>query len=337
MHIEAFSESRAPTQPELNEDALVVLPGRAYAVIDGVSDRDGTRYDGMLAGRYAAQLVAGTLERLCAGGAVPPEAETVVPRLTETIQLAYHQFGRVEAARQDWGGRLCCTLALALVDARQVRLVLVGDSGVRVNGTDILQMTKDLDRITATLRSHAWHRAAARGADPVVRDQVARQVTWHGTAQDPAPLAPLLGAADLAEIGAAAAAECTEALPHVPRADMLHLLRHGIVAGQGVFQNSTDTVLGYGCLDGFEVPRTLMRIATMDRGSVRTLELFTDGYFRPGAGFGIAAWEAAFAQVEAEDPAKVGVHRSTKGSIPGTGSAAGRWADDRTYVGVKLR
>ncbi len=331
MRLEAATCSRDPANPAANEDALVVLPGRAYAVIDGMSDRIGARYDGMLAGRYAARLAAATLEHLFAAGAAPPPAEDVVPMLTAAVQAAYLRHGMTEAAQKDWGARLCCTLALALHDGPRIRLVLVGDSGVRVNGRDVLQMTKDIDRITATLRSHAWHRAAGRTPDPLVRDRLARQVTWHGITQDPAPLAPLFGAADLAAIGTAAEAECTATLPHVPRADILHLLRHGIVAGQGDFQNSTDSVLGYGCLDGFEVPRTLMRIATLEARTVETLELFTDGYFEPGDGFGLAAWEAAHAKVETEDPAKVGRYRSTKGSVPG------RWADDRTYLAVGWR
>ena len=46
-----------PLRAEANEDAFVVLPGRAYAVIDGVSDRTGMRYDGELSGRHAARLV----------------------------------------------------------------------------------------------------------------------------------------------------------------------------------------------------------------------------------------------------------------------------------------
>ena len=62
MRIEAFSEAKNPRAPEANEDALLILPGRAYAAIDGVSDRDGTRYDGVLAGRFASTLVRRRLE-----------------------------------------------------------------------------------------------------------------------------------------------------------------------------------------------------------------------------------------------------------------------------------
>ena len=64
---------------------------------------------------------------------------------------------------------------------------------------------------------------------------------------------------------------------------------------------------------------------------VDLLELFSDGYFKLGEGFGVAAWERAFAEVEAEDPHKIGRYMSTKGTTPTI------LTDDRTYLGVRLR
>jgi len=319
IHLEAFSASRDQARPDANEDAFVVLPGRAYAVIDGVSDRTGARYDGELSGRHAARLIAATLERLLL--AAPPPVGSIVPTLTATLHEAYLRHGTLAAAEASWGARLCCTLALALHDGAQLHLVLVGDSGIRLNGRQVLQMNKDLDRITATLRSHAWHAVT----NPDARDGIARQVTWKGTGQNPTPLAPHLTSENLAAIAAAAEAECLATLPHVPRADIAHLLTRGIVGAQGDYQNVPDSILGYACLDGFAVPRTLMHITTVEARSIDTLELFTDGYFARGATPTLAAWEQARAEVEAQDPAKTGRFRSTKAT------------DDRTYVGVVVR
>lgn len=327
IRLEASTVARDPARPEANEDAFVVLPGRAYAVIDGVSDRTGTRYDGELSGRHAARLVAATLERLLLGA--PPPVESIVPTLTATLHEAYRRHGTLAAAERDWGNRLCCTLALALHDGPQLHLVLVGDSGIRLNGRELLQMDKDLDFVTSTLRSHAWHRVA--DPDPVRRDQVARQVSWKGLGQETSVFAPDLSPADLAAIGAAAEAELVAALPHVQRADIVHLLTNGIVGAQGDYQNTTGSVLGYACLDGFAVPRSLMQISTIAARGVETLELFTDGYFDVGETATLASWEARHREVEAEDPAKVGRFRSTKGSVPG------KWSDDRTYVGVTYK
>jgi hypothetical protein len=57
MRIEAFSEAKTPDDPAANEDQLLILPGRGHAVIDGVTDRTGHRYDGLLAGRLASLTV----------------------------------------------------------------------------------------------------------------------------------------------------------------------------------------------------------------------------------------------------------------------------------------
>jgi hypothetical protein len=70
----------------------------------------------------------------------------------------------------------------------------------------------------------------------------------------------------------------------------------------------------------------LVRTIDRPKSSFQTLELFTDGYFAPGAVPKVAAWEAAFAEVERDDPDKLHHYPSVKGSI-------GRIrADDRTVV-----
>src|SRR4051794_12821506 len=43
MQIEAFSQGKDPTAPHANEDRFVILPGRAYAVIDGATAKTGAR------------------------------------------------------------------------------------------------------------------------------------------------------------------------------------------------------------------------------------------------------------------------------------------------------
>lgn len=43
MLLEAFSQGKKFGHPEANEDSFVAIPGAGYAVIDGVTDRNGTR------------------------------------------------------------------------------------------------------------------------------------------------------------------------------------------------------------------------------------------------------------------------------------------------------
>jgi serine/threonine protein phosphatase PrpC len=332
MRIEAFSEGKDPGRPEANEDRFVVLPGLAYAVIDGVSDRLGTRYDGMLAGQYGAVLVQRTLQAELAGAAGPPgDARALVGTLTQAIAAAYGRHGTLEAARADANRRFSATLALAIERPDALEILLVGDSGIRLGGARDIRLDKDLDRITATTRRHAWREIARRIDDPARREALSRRVAWAGTAQDPVALQGVLGGEDLAEIEAHAVADAAHAMPHLPRAAIAALVRGGIVDAQGPHQNDGASPLGYSCLDGFPVPAALVHHEIVPRAGLDCVELYTDGYFKPGAGFGIEAWERAFAEAEREDPHKLGPHASVKGTL---GAIK---ADDRTYLGVRWR
>ena len=329
MLIEAFSAARDPADSTTNEDTLVVLPGRAYAVIDGVTDRSGLRYDGMLSGRYAAGLLAGELERGF-DDAMLRAPMLAVARLTTAMARVYAAHGNTGAARADWGQRIAATLALATTDDDAVRIVLVGDNGVRLNGVEVVRAEKDLDRITSLLRAHTWHLAATRTQDAEQRERAARAVAMHGTAQDAAGLPAPLMAADLTALHASALAESLRTMPHLPADLVSALLASGIAHGQGVHENNPDSALGYSCLDGFPVPEKLVRVLERPRAKVTTIELFTDGYFQPGEAFGVASWEAAFREVERTDAEKVRTHLAPKGSTPRV------FADDRTYLGVRL-
>jgi hypothetical protein len=328
--IEAFSEAKDPSAPHANEDRFTILPGRAYAVIDGVTDRLGTRYRGMLSGQYAATIVKDALEfALCRPGG-PRVPEALIATLTQAIADEYRFHGILEAAQRDWNHRFSATLALALVGDDVVDIVLVGDSGVRVNGSNILQVNKDLDLITSILRQQAWSVIGTRTEDPIAREKASRRITWFGTRQHPNALSDMLSSNDIAAIEQRAMAKNAAALPQVPRAEIEALLRGGIVNAQGAYQNNTGTVLGYSVLDGFEVPSQLVQFRRLPRAEVHSLELYSDGYFKPGADFGVASWEEAFREVERDDPAKVLQYLSPKGST------ATHWSDDRTYLGVRF-
>ncbi len=327
MRIEAFSVGKDPARPDANEDRLVVLPGRGYAVIDGVTDRVGARYDGMLAGQYGATLVADALTTLltpceCA------DARALVPALTAAIEAAYARHGTLERARGDRNYRFSATLALALERADHFEILLVGDSGVRLGGGREIRLEKDLDLVTATLRREAWNALAARGVDGAARQTASRRVALHGSRLAQLDLAGALDEADLAAIEREAVAAALARMPHLPRADVERLVQGGIVNAQGDYQNARGSALGYSCLDGFEVAMEFVHHERVAREAAPTVELYTDGSFKPGDGFGVDSWERAFAEVEAEDPAKIGRYPSAKGTL---GAVK---ADDRTYLGV---
>jgi hypothetical protein len=334
--LEAFTLGKKLGQPEANEDSMVIMPGLGYAVIDGVTDRNGTRYGEMLSGQFASRVVqrAAQLYLLAQGVAGKQEMQFqggphFVDWLTRAMRDAYVAYGRLEAVAADWRLRGSCTIMAALAIGDRLEVVAVGDSGIRINGTETLQVLKPLDDVTALLRREAWHYFGDGGSDPNECDRLAGLITWQGTQNQKRD--PGIGADAVAEIERRALAAARAHLPAVPEKELLLLIQHGISNGQGKFQNVTEPVLAYGGIDGFDVPDRHVETRSYRLSDIETIELFSDGYFKLGKGFGVASWEAAFAEVEAEDPHKIGRYMSTKGTT------ASVLTDDRTYLGVRLK
>ena len=327
MQIAAFSAAKDPDRPEANEDRFVVVQDRLYAVIDGVTDRPGRRYDGRAGGRLAAETVELALLALAQDEACRTiDAAGLVQRLGEAFQSAYRRHGVLDAAAASDANRIGSTLALAVDRGDRLAFFLIGDSGVRLDGRDVTVHDKDLDHITATLRGFAYRRLAAAGADPDATELASRALCWRGTRTLPAEARPWISEADLAAIREEALARLAADLPGIAAADITRLALDGIVGAQGDYQNRFDHPLGYACLDGFGLVASAVETFERPKADVATVELYTDGYFALPASPTIAAWEATADEVERVDPAKVTLHPSTKGSL-------GRIrADDRTVV-----
>lgn len=329
MWIEAFSAGKNPAAPEANEDRFVVLPGRAYAVIDGVTDRAGVSYDGRSSGRIAAELIQSALERLLCDAAADPAPLELIQTLSDEIAAAYRRHGLSDRAALEPNLRFGATLALFRHRPDCDELVLVGDSGIRLDGASLYQVEKPLDAITASLRIAAWRVLEQRTGDIATLTRLGRQIVFHGATQGIDHLEGLLDAADLAGIADAAATHSASLFPDLPLDAITGLIAGGIVNGQFPHQNSATSLLGYSCIDGFEVPPELVTMQRFPRGSVSTVELFSDGYFSQPDGFGVATWEDAADAVERIDPFKVGRYPSVKGSHGALRT------DDRTYVGIR--
>lgn len=85
-------------------------------------------------------------------------------------------------------------------------------------------------------------------------------------------------------------------------------------------QNNKNHPLGYGVIDGGETPRKFIKAHKFKLQDVKTIEIFTDGYFAIPKKASIGAWEKMHQQVEKEDPYKYKKYKSTKPK------------DDRTIV-----
>lgn len=261
MLLEAFSEGKRFGHPEANEDSFVAIPGVGYAVIDGVTDRNGTRYGGMLSGQFASLTVKQATERFfLEQQAFRPDADfayrgprAFVDYLTAALHDAYAAHGVLGAVEHDWKLRAGCTIVAAFQVGDRLEIVAVGDSGIRVNETDLIWVLKPLDDVTSILRREAWRYFEALGLPAGECDELAGKLTWRGTRHQ-ATEGRTADAAVIEEIERRALRACRAHLPDAPETELLVLIQDGIEHGQGGFQNVTDKVLGYGGLDGFAVP-----------------------------------------------------------------------------------
>ncbi|HMR32006.1 MAG TPA: hypothetical protein PKA13_13905 [Geminicoccaceae bacterium] len=331
MRIEAFSEGKDLDAPEANEDQLLILPGRGHAVIDGVTDRTGHRYDGMLAGKVAGRTVQAAVAALLVDPPPPDSlAGVLVERASAAIRAAYQRYGILDTARVDRTRRFGATLALAVDYGDAFRFVLIGDSGLRLDGVETIVNDTGLDLVNAGLRQEAYRMVAAAGGSPEDQARVGRACAFEGAAALVPAMRPWLDEAGLGALRRRCIDLARSRLPHVPLADLETLIDGGILRGQPHFQNTGRGPLAYAVLDGFEIPMTAVRVIDRPKAGLASIELFSDGYFEAGAEPSVAAWEAAFVEVERVDPLKIDRYPSVKGT-------SGRVrADDRTVVVVRL-
>ena len=330
MRIEAFSEGKNLDDPNANEDQLLILPDRGYAVIDGVTDITGRVFDGMRTGR----LASGIVQRAAADFLTDPaetsrRPEALIERASAALRDAYVRYGVLDEVQADPHLRFGATLTIAADLGRIFRFIVIGDSGLRLNAAEIAHVDTGLDHVTAALRQEAYAAVAEAGGDLEAQRYVSRVCSFYGAAALHQDMQPWLDAERLARVRERSLARCRARFPKVPERDLAHLLDRG-VSGQTRFQNNVVSPLSYGVLDGFDVPMPVVHVFERPRESLQSIELFTDGYFKPPPTASVAAWEASFAEVERIDPEKIDTYPSVKGS------SARMRTDDRTVVVVHL-
>jgi len=329
VRIEAFSEGKNPDAPGANEDQFVVLPRRGFAVIDGVTDITGRVYDGMRTGQLASAIVQRAAAEFLADHPDDGHPEELVARATAALAAVYGRYGILDEVRADPARRFGATLTIAVDLGESFRFILIGDSGVRLNGDETIVVDGGLDAVTATLRQEAYRQVALAGGDLEAQRKVSRAASFHGAATLHPEMVQWIDERRLAALYRGSFERSRRRFPKAPEADIRWLLDRG-VSGQSRFQNNTISPFSYAVLDGFEIPMSLVRVVDRPRATLRSIELFTDGYFKPGATPELATWEDSFREVERIDPEKINAYPSVKGSSDRMRT------DDRTLVIVRF-
>ncbi len=325
MNVEVFSQAKNPDNPGANEDRYLVLPDRAYAVIDGVTDKTGRRYGGLTGGQIAGRIIEQAIRDACAERAPDMiETEWLLRRIKLLFADAYARFGLLDASGTFPATPFAANVVLALVGTERVKFLIIGDCGLRLNGTETFLAHFPIDSIGAAIRKAVWRQVIEKEGDRETADRTARSYTIAGLRAVLPETDRWVGPEDLTRIREEALSDVSAALPGVPPALLKDALEEGI-ADQHRYANRIHP-LGFPIVNGLPIPCSMKVSFDRKISEIETIELFSDGYFGCPEGTIITDWEAWYAHVEAVDPARVAGFASTKGSV------GRRLADDRTIL-----
>lgn len=316
MRLELFNMSKFRDGQREGDDVALALPGLAYGVFDGATDPLGSVIDGMGAGRIAALAMAEAVTRLVAD---PDQmyglsVEDILLRLSGDLAAQTAPLGLIVPPST--------TLALALDLTNEWRFIILGDSGIRINGERILRHEKIIDAVSS-------HARVMFMKDRLALERLEDQA--EGEARD----AALLGLDGAVERGMLTPARLRDIIDatidatglQAAAAEVETFLRGGIKT-QFQVGNDMHHPLGFDTLNGTLPQRGEWIDLRLPKSDVHSIEIFSDGYAKIPQGIGVAAFEAAFAEVEAEDYHKIGAYAGVKGSTKA------QVFDDRTILAV---
>jgi len=314
-----ISSLKVPKYRELNkegEDTVLLLP-ELVGVFDGAtsfpSDKSAIN-SGKLASEAAATAVAG----LYANSLLAEMSlEEVCGEIQRTIVA--------RSANQDEYFKPSTTMAVAAIEKSEVRLMLVGDSGIRVNGTDIYQPLKKIDDVSTDARVEVFNLLENKFSSDDEREYLSREIIFLG-------LNEAVANGHLSQVDADAIVETTTSSGY--SADEVKVAEEFLKGGiktQHMFANRAGVSFGYSTLSKDKFVMVDAVDLRIPRKDVRSIEVFSDGYFSmPNSGVSVCDWEREFSISESQDFYKLAKYKSVKGST------ASEFADDRSLVVVEL-
>ncbi|RYH07138.1 hypothetical protein [Tropicimonas sp. IMCC6043] len=313
MRIEVFNRSKFRDGSDPGDDVPLVVPGLVYGVFDGATDPRGTRVDGIAAGRLAALAAASAMAALAQEAKVSgmPGRE-IIEHLASALRRASDGL--------DLFIPPSTTAAIALDCGEDWRLLLLGDSGLRINATEAFRSEKLIDTVATIARVAVFKLLSSRFGLGDEVEMSARATILLGF--DQAVERGLLSVAEANEIIEATA----RAAGLAPQIELVDRFLSGGIQIQHQFGNSRGNPLCFETLNGTDSALTELLDFTRPKSEVSSIELYSDGYAALPDAPTAAAWEAAFARAEAEDFHRIGPFATVKGSTEA------EFFDDRTVV-----
>jgi hypothetical protein len=218
--------------------------------------------------------------------------------------------------------RVSTTAAMALPIGSDMHFLMVGDSGLRINGHDITHMTKDVDRLFTQVRLATRALLRLQGLQGDDLEAATRELVFKGL--DPSRQTAF-SRAQVEQIVDQVIMACQGQLMPDAMDCLPDMVSRGIAGGQYQFANQSGHSLAYASVDGSQTRGKDLLYFSRPMADVQSIELFTDGYMScPQGGVSVMDWEANFAKDEAQDPEKIGRYAGVKGSTQAY------FSDDRT-------
>jgi hypothetical protein len=313
MHIELTSRSKFRSGSRLGDDVPLVVPGQVYGVFDGATDPRGTMVEGMATGRLAALTVALCMADMASETGIRDLPGTeIVRRLSADL-----------AARTDPLGLPIppsTTLAVALDCGDVWRFLTIGDTGIRLNGSEVLRHQKLIDDVSTVARVAVFKRLQERQDDPDSLELSVRRAIFLGF--DRCVSDAVLDR----QIADQIIAQAIDANRLEDDAENVTAFLNGGIQTQFRFGNATGSPLCFDTLNGTTSRLEHLIDAVRPKGDVESIEIFSDGYPDLPEIVATAEWEACFHRAEAVDFHKTGPFATVKGST------SEEYFDDRTVL-----
>ncbi len=314
MQFEAFSHPKARDLSVLADDIFLHIPGCITAVFDGATDATGRKIDGVSVGRLAALAAARATASLPHGARDWP-AQRILTFLSDAIAR--------DVPNQSGTAPASTTAMVAFERPDTIRMVGIGDTGYRVNGgpVQITELAPDFASIPA--RVALFQHLLSQDIDTEKSEKISRH--YMGLGLDMAVRDDVIPA-DICNAIIVHAVNASQA-PDAPT-QIEAFLRSGL-QNQYRYSNS-DHPLGYGVLNGYAPNRNFIIDQNLPRDTLKTLEVFSDGYLLAPETVSLQAWEQTHQQLELDDPHKTNLVLACKGSTKSS------FFDDRTIVILKF-
>lgn len=321
MNFEAFTQSKYRNGSQPGDDCILLVPGVMAAVLDGATDPLGKEKNGVSPGKFASETVAQACMRLFAD---PENAklpgDEIVNHLSAELAKKIKQQGFI--------GSPSTTMSLILFLPDAIRLIGIGDSGIRINGERVYRHAKLIDEVSATSRVAVFSILKQRVENTDVLEQLARQAAFLGFdgLQNSDLKNEILTKDDTSQVVRLVQSKFLE---YGINQDIEDFLAGGIKT-QNRFANLIDHPLGYSSLNGAKPSMADVIDEKIDRAHIQTIEIFSDGYLGLPQHTRVADWETLHGKNELDDFHKTHIFPSVKGSM------STEFFDDRSVISIQL-